>query len=145
MKRILAIGVFDLFHVGHLRFLQFARAQGPHLSVAVTSDAITQMNKHKTPIISQEQRLEIIQGLSWVDHAFIVDESTANTEAMANLIAEQKFDVVITGNAWEGSTRWTNLQLALNKRNIQVLYAPHTEGISSTDILKRIQANQMLN
>jgi cytidyltransferase-like protein len=145
MKRILAVGVFDLFHVGHLRFLKYARAQGDHLSVAVTSDAIVQFNKQKTPIIKQEQRLEMIQGLSWVDHAFIVHESTANTEVFADLIAEWKINLVITGGVWEGSTRWTNLQFALAKKDIQVIYAPHTEGISSTQIVEKIKANLLLS
>ena len=65
--RVLAMGVFDLFHVGHLRYLQAARALGGHLTVGVATDAISMASKGNRPIIYESDRLEIVSSLSCVD------------------------------------------------------------------------------
>jgi glycerol-3-phosphate cytidylyltransferase len=144
MKNILAIGVFDLFHVGHLRFLQYAKAQGTHLSVAVCPDQIVHRVKKRTPVINEQQRLEIIQGLSCVDVAALQPESTENAEASALWIASWNIHTVVAGGCWQGSERWQRLTAALAHKNISVEFAPHTEFISTTEIIQSIQArNQM--
>jgi cytidyltransferase-like protein len=139
MKRILAIGVFDLFHVGHLRYLQYARAQGDHLSVAVSSDEIVQKIKQKTSVINEQHRLEIIQGLSCVDFAALQPETTENTEVAAQWIADWNIHSVICGGGWQGSERWQRLTSALARKNISVEFAPYSEFISSTEIIQSIQ------
>jgi D-glycero-beta-D-manno-heptose 1-phosphate adenylyltransferase len=64
----LANGIFDLFHVGHLRYLQGARAEADALLVAVNSDASTRAYKGPgRPIIPEDERAEIIAGLACVD------------------------------------------------------------------------------
>lgn len=74
-KLVLANGVFDLFHVGHLRYLESARALGQCLVVAVNSDASTRRNKGpKRPVIPQSERAEILSGLGCVDYVFIFDD-----------------------------------------------------------------------
>lgn len=61
---VLANGVFDLFHVGHLRYLQGARAEGDVLVVAVNSDASTRRLKGEgRPRIPEDERLEILEAL----------------------------------------------------------------------------------
>ena len=56
--RVLACGVFDLFHVGHLRYLSYARGRGAHLTALVSPDALVFAFKKKRPWIAQEQRME---------------------------------------------------------------------------------------
>ncbi len=78
-KRIaLANGVFDLLHVGHVRYLEGARALGDLLVVAVNSDASTRRNKGPgRPIVSERERAEVVAALACVDHVVIFDEPDA--------------------------------------------------------------------
>lgn len=74
-KRIaLANGVFDLFHVGHLRYLVGARGEADVLVVAVNSDVSTRLNKGPgRPVVPEEERAEIVEALSCVDHVVLFD------------------------------------------------------------------------
>ncbi len=70
----LANSVFDLFHVGHLRYLQGAKAEADVLVVAVNSDASTRANKGPgRPIVPESERAEILEGLACVDHVVLFD------------------------------------------------------------------------
>lgn len=72
---VLANGVFDLFHVGHLRYLEAAAAEGDLLVVAVNSDRSTRANKGPDrPVVPAEERAEILAGLTCVDGVVIFDD-----------------------------------------------------------------------
>lgn len=137
--RVLAIGVFDLFHVGHLRYLQYARRQGNHLMVAVTPDALCRERKGKWPAIEEAQRLEIVRGLGWVDEVRLIPASLELTAAAAQWIAAWGTQQVVVGGEWQGSPRWQRLTPALAEQGISVAFAPHTPAISSSEIVRRIQ------
>ncbi|NTV24298.1 MAG: adenylyltransferase/cytidyltransferase family protein, partial [Nanoarchaeota archaeon] len=67
-------GAFDLFHVGHLKTLLFAKAQGDILIVGINSDSsIKRYKSEKRPIISQEERAEIVAAIGCVDYVTIFD------------------------------------------------------------------------
>jgi rfaE bifunctional protein nucleotidyltransferase chain/domain len=69
-------GSFDLFHYGHLCFLQEASSQADILIVGLNSDcSIKQYKDPSRPVLSQEQRSEIIAGLAIVDYVHIFDET----------------------------------------------------------------------
>jgi len=139
MKRVLAIGVFDLFHIGHLRYLQYAKAQGHHLTVAVTIDAMALKVKGKLPAVPEQQRLEIVRGLACVDKTEFAPCSTEFTQEAAAWIKQWQVDHVVCGGGWQGSERWARLQPVLEASGISVSYAPETEDISSTHILRQIK------
>jgi rfaE bifunctional protein nucleotidyltransferase chain/domain len=68
----LANGIFDLFHVGHLRYLQGAKAEADLLLVAVNSDASTRAYKGPgRPVVPEDERAEIVAGLACVDYVVI--------------------------------------------------------------------------
>jgi rfaE bifunctional protein nucleotidyltransferase chain/domain len=71
----LANGVFDLFHVGHLRYLQGARALADLLVVAVNSDASAKLlgKGPGRPVVPEAERAEIVAGLACVDHVVLFD------------------------------------------------------------------------
>jgi D-glycero-beta-D-manno-heptose 1-phosphate adenylyltransferase len=73
----LANGVFDLFHVGHLRYLEGAKALGDLLVVAVNSDASTRrLGKGPgRPVVPEAERAEIVAALRCVDHVVVFDAS----------------------------------------------------------------------
>jgi len=71
-------GHFDLLHVGHLRYLQAARALGDVLLVGVNDDAVTTQRKGPgRPILPAEERAELLAGLACVDLVAIFHEPTA--------------------------------------------------------------------
>jgi rfaE bifunctional protein nucleotidyltransferase chain/domain len=68
----LANGIFDLFHVGHLRYLQGAKAHADLLLVAVNSDASTRAYKGPgRPLVPEDERAEIVAGLACVDYVVV--------------------------------------------------------------------------
>jgi rfaE bifunctional protein nucleotidyltransferase chain/domain len=81
----LANGVFDLFHVGHLRYLEAAASLADVLVVAVNSDTSTRAYKGPgRPVIPEAERAEILAALSCVDHVLIFDEP--NVERVLSLL-----------------------------------------------------------
>jgi FAD synthetase len=67
---VLASGVFDLLHPGHIHFLKEARALGASLVVVITSDE-TARRQGKTPVFSDEDRRQLVGALRFVDVAMI--------------------------------------------------------------------------
>lgn len=68
MTRVLTTGVFDLFHVGHLRSLEKAKSLGSYLIVGISNDGDV-ANYKRSPIIPFEQRLELVRAIRCVDEA----------------------------------------------------------------------------
>ena len=90
MKRVLATGTFDLLHPGHVLYLTKARSIGDELYVIVARDS---MIKHKPkPIISEEQRLVMVNALKIVDKAVLGSETD-----MFEPLREIKPDIVAIG------------------------------------------------
>lgn len=74
-KIVLANGIFDLLHVGHVRYLRAARAEGDVLVVAVNSDASTRKLKGKgRPILTERARATLVAGLESVQYVVIFEE-----------------------------------------------------------------------
>ena len=70
MTRVMAVGVFDLLHAGHLHYLEQAKSLGEHLTVVVAHDDTVRLRKHE-PVTGQELRCRMVQGLKPVDEAII--------------------------------------------------------------------------
>jgi len=136
--RVLALGVFDLFHVGHLRYLQYARSVASHLTVAVTTDEISRAIKGKLPVIPESQRLEIIRGLGWVDDARLQPVSTEFTYEATLWVTAWNINHFVVGGDWEGSPRWDRLKPSLAEHSISVSFVPYTQDISTTKIINNI-------
>jgi FAD synthetase len=73
MVRVMATGVFDLLHPGHVAFLREAKRLGDELVVVVARDSTAKRFKH-TPITPQAQRLEMVAALKPVDRAILGNE-----------------------------------------------------------------------
>ena len=93
LKVALANGVFDLLHVGHVRYLEAARQLADRLVVAVNSDASTRAYKGPgRPVIPQDERAELIRALRCADLVLIFDEPDVRT-----VIRALKPDVHVKG------------------------------------------------
>lgn len=74
---VLANGVFDLFHVGHVRYLQGARAEGDFLVVAVNGDdSVRRVKGPDRPFQSAEDRTALVGALECVDRVVVFDDPT---------------------------------------------------------------------
>ena len=136
-KRVLALGFFDLFHRGHLNYLHFARQQGDRLIVGVAPDRFSELGKGYAPVMDEMQRRNIVSALSVVDETCLVQVPMTQTQAAADWIHSLKVSVVVCGDEWQGSERWNKLTQALAEHSIEVVYAPKTNGISTSQVKKR--------
>jgi D-beta-D-heptose 7-phosphate kinase/D-beta-D-heptose 1-phosphate adenosyltransferase len=86
-------GVFDLLHVGHVRYLAAARALGDALVVAVNSDrTVRELKGAGRPVINEDERAEILAALRQVDYVTIFDDVSPRS-----LIATLLPDVLVKG------------------------------------------------
>jgi len=73
MTRVMATGVFDILHSGHLHYLEEAKSLGDELFVVVATDATVRKRKHE-PITPEKMRVELVQALKPVDRAMLGTE-----------------------------------------------------------------------
>ncbi|MDC1510712.1 adenylyltransferase/cytidyltransferase family protein [Gammaproteobacteria bacterium] len=129
-KKGYTTGVFDLFHQGHLRILQKAKLRCEHLIVGVSSDELVVSYKFRPPIMSLEERIEIIGALRCVDEV-VVQENLNKIKAWE----KYKFDVHFHGTDWKDSDLYRNLQLEFKKVGVDSVFFEYTKE-TSTSILK---------
>ena len=91
-KIVLAGGVFDIIHPGHIHTLTAAKALGDVLVVAIATDKTAQKMKKMTPLHDQELRCELVSSLSMVDEAIIGHE-----EDIFETVKEIKPDIIALG------------------------------------------------
>jgi len=125
-------GVFDLFHIGHLNILKRAKEQCEYLIVGVSTDEVVKTYKNKQPIIPFEQRCEIVRAIKYVDEV-VPQTSMDKMDAYNNL----HFDVLFHGSDWKGSDMYNNIVDSFSKIGVDVVFLPHTDGISSTLIREK--------
>ena len=120
-------GVFDMFHVGHLNILKSSKALCDYLIVGVTSDELCRQRKNKCPVISLPERMAIVEAIKYVDRVVIQSDMDKLKAAL-----QYHVDVVFVGSDWENTPQWIEYEKQLKKINCDVIYLPHTDGISST-------------
>jgi rfaE bifunctional protein nucleotidyltransferase chain/domain len=130
----LANGVFDLFHVGHLRYLEGAKELGDVLVVGINTDRSTRAYKgEERPLVPEEERAEIVCGLQCVDWVVLFDEADAR-----GLISALRPDVHVKGRDYTPET--------IPERDAVVAYGGRTavsgdeKGHSSTEMVNRLKA-----
>lgn len=127
-------GVFDLFHIGHLNILKKAKEQCEYLIVGVSTDEVVEKYKHKVPIIPYEERKKIVEAIKYVDEV-IPQTSIDKIEALKKL----DFNVMFHGDDWKGSELYKKIEYEFNKKGVEIVFLPYTSGISSTELIKKIE------
>jgi glycerol-3-phosphate cytidylyltransferase len=134
---IYIIGVFDLFHVGHINFFEsINKTNEDKIIVAINSDKLVAKYKRE-PIYKQEDRLKIVSSMSFVDYAFIID-SFDNREQVKKL----KIDKIIHGDDWPRESYLSQICMDENflvECNIILELVPYTKGVSTSEIIQRIR------
>jgi glycerol-3-phosphate cytidylyltransferase len=133
-------GTFDLFHAGHVRFLkQCKRIAGEEGSVIVSlnPDEFIEAYKGKPPIMSYEERKTILLACKYVDG---VVPNHGGSDSKPSIGGVQP-DFIVIGDDWAKKDYYAQMQFTqawLDKQKIQLVYVPYTEGISTTELKKRI-------
>ncbi|MBR4243947.1 MAG: adenylyltransferase/cytidyltransferase family protein [Candidatus Methanomethylophilaceae archaeon] len=91
MVRVMASGVFDLIHPGHIDYLKQAKSYGDHLTVVIASDKTVRKNKHE-PVTPEAMRALIVESLKPVDEAIVGGEGD-----MLDTVAKVKPDIIVLG------------------------------------------------
>lgn len=129
-------GVYDMFHIGHLNILQKAKDQCDYLIVGVSTDELVQLEKGKKPVIPFSERKAIVAAIKYVDQ--VVCQPDKNKKAAWE---KYHFDKMFVGSDWEGTPQWKRFEEELEPCGVKIIYLPHTDGISSTDlsyVIKRL-------
>lgn len=126
-------GVFDMFHIGHLNILQRAKAQCEYLIVGVTTDALCQSRKNKLPIISEAERVAIVQAIRYVDRVVLQGHMDK-----LQPVKEYGVDAVFVGSDWKGTPSWDAYEKEFAAVGCDVVYLDHTDGISSSILRERL-------
>lgn len=126
-------GVFDMFHIGHLNILRRAKEQCEFLVVGVSTDDVVETYKHKRPVIPFEERLAIVGAIRYVDKV-IPQTSMDKMKAYETL----RFDALFHGSDWKGSAMYNKLVMDFAEIGVDVVFLPHTDGISSTLIREKV-------
>lgn len=128
-------GVFDLLHVGHVRYLAEARALGDALLVAINSDrTVRELKGEGRPLTNESERAEILAALRQVDYVTIFDDISPRS-----LISELLPDVLVKGGDY-------NLDEIHGREEIEaaggrVVSLPFIEGASTSAIIEKMKNN----
>lgn len=129
MTTVITFGTFDVFHAGHLNILSRARALGDRLMVGVSSDALNVEKKGRSPVYSEQERMQIVGGLKCVDGVFL----EVSLEKKADYIQQFQAEILVMGDDWRGRFDSYNSLC-------RVIYFPRTPSISTTSIIEVMKA-----
>lgn len=138
-------GTFDLFHSGHIRFLRACRrlaGEDGSVVVALNTDAFIEAYKGKSPIMSFDERKEILLGCRFVD-AVIPNIAGADSKPT---ILQVDPDFIVIGDDWARKDYYAQMQFTqawLDIQDIQLVYVPYTQGVSTTELKSRIMGKQI--
>lgn len=124
MKRVMAVGVFDLLHAGHLHYMEQAKSLGDHLTVVVAHDDTVRMRKHE-PVTGQELRRRMVNGLKPVDEAIIGNPPEV---PIFDILPVVKPDVIALGYDQEHAE--DRIRSRLDELGYQHIEVTRVEGLS---------------
>ena len=126
-------GVFDLLHVGHVRYLEQSRALGDALLVAINSDrTVRELKGPDRPVFDQAERAEILAALRCVDYVTVFDNISPRS-----LITGLLPDVLVKGGDYQ-------LDQIHGREEVEaaggiVISLPFVEGASTSQIIERMK------
>lgn len=130
-------GVFDLFHVGHLRFLKQAKECCDYLIVAVCDDELAFKHKGKYPIIPVNECIELLKSVKYIDK--VVLQSTTNRIDEWNKYHYNAIFHGIDGKEWDVENGYYD---KLKHLGVDSIYFERPDNISTTQIIINILARQ---
>jgi glycerol-3-phosphate cytidylyltransferase len=134
--RVYTGGTFDLFHVGHVRFLAKCAELGRVIVSLNDDDFITEFKGHP-PVIPYEQRREVLQACRYVAEV-IPNFGGSDSRPAIDLVDP---DIIAIGSDWQQRDYYAQMGFTpewLANRGITLVYLPYTVGVSSSAIRERL-------
>lgn len=122
----------DLLHKGHIEFFKKARNYGDYLIIGVLPDETVETYKRK-PILNLAERVAVVEACKYVDEV-LVGVPLRLTEEM---IKEHRIDIVVHGDDFDEKTVQDQYGIPIKMGIFRAV--PYTKGISTTDIIGRIE------
>lgn len=133
-KLVLTNGCFDLLHVGHVRYLQAARALGDALAVAINGDeSVRALKGEGRPLNNEVDRAEVIAALECVDRVIIFPEVRAT-----NLLEKVRPAVYVKGGDYTAETLHTEERGALERVGAEIHILPFEQGHSTSKLIEKV-------
>ena len=132
------VGVFDLFHVGHLNLLERCKEQCEYLKVAICDDDYVRNVKGVEPVYSQEDRMRIMKAIRYVDE--VVSINIEDTEDKMKALEKYGFDVLFSGDDWKGTERYNKTEEEFARLGVSIEYLPYTQGVSTTATKEKVKS-----
>lgn len=134
-KLVLTNGCFDLLHVGHLRYLQGARALGDALAVAINGDESVRVLKGEgRPLNNEADRAEVIAALECVDRVIIFAELRAT-----QLLERVQPAIYVKGGDYTAETLNAEERAALERAGAVIRILPFEKGRSTSNLIEKIR------
>ncbi len=131
-KVVTTNGVFDILHLGHVKYLEEAKKLGDVLVVGVNSDISAKLNKgDRRPINNEKSRLGVLAGLESVGYAFLFNEKTP-----VKWISKLKPDIHV--KAGDYSLSRIIERDAVEKNNGRIAIVKMEKGYSTTELINKI-------
>jgi rfaE bifunctional protein nucleotidyltransferase chain/domain len=135
-KLVFTNGVFDILHVGHVRYLAEAQALGDALVVAINSDAsVRKLKGAGRPLMNENERAEIVAALRSTSYVTIFDDLSPRP-----LIARLLPDVLVKGGDY--ALDEIHGREEVEAAGGRVVSLPFVEGVSSSAIIDRMKRGQ---
>ena len=136
-KIVFTNGCFDILHVGHVRYLNEAKALGDILILGLNSDSsVKSLKGSNRPINNESDRAEVLSALKAIDYVVIFDEKTAE-----NIVGEVKPDIYAKGGDYSIDTLPEAKIVAEHGGKTVLLQL--VNGKSSTNIINRCKENDL--
>lgn len=132
-------GTFDLFHPGHVRLLARAREIG-EVTVALNTDSFVEEYKGRKPIMTLDERLEVVAGCRYVDDVIINVGGRDSRES----ILKVNPDFIVHGDDWMGNEFLQQLGIDrdfLVEHSIGLIYLTYTPGVSTSTLIRRAKCD----
>ena len=130
-------GTFDLFHAGHVNFLKQCKKIADIVVVALNTDEFIEEYNGRAPIINYSDRKDVLLSCKYVDK---VVENIGGKDSKPSIIMVRP-DIIAIGDDWAKKDYYKQMQFTqewLDEKNILLIYIPYKQGISTTEIKKKL-------
>jgi len=134
-KLVSTNGCFDLLHVGHVRYLQAARALGDLLAVGLNGDgSVSELKGPRRPINNEKDRAEVLAALECVDLVTIFPDTLATRFISASMPA-----IYVKGGDYSSETLNPKELAALEDVGAEIRIIPFEKGYSTSSLMEQVR------
>ena len=138
-RKVYTGGTFDLFHKGHVNFLRQCKEIGDHVTVSLNTDEFIYRYKGEYPVISYEERKEVLLSCRYVDK--VIPNSGDEDSKPTILDVNPKF--IVIGSDWAKKDYYKQMNFTqkwLDDNGYVLIYIPYTDSVSTSLIKEKLKS-----